>query len=86
MLFDGRRVSPAGAAYAAATQIDNLDAHDGFNPVKGHIGCAVVPALFALAEATPDLTGRDALKAMVIAYEIAARAEAIAEEVERRAS
>ncbi|NRB30948.1 MAG: MmgE/PrpD family protein, partial [Rhizobiaceae bacterium] len=39
MLFDGRMVSPAGMAFAAATQIDNLDAHDGYNPTKGHIGC-----------------------------------------------
>ncbi len=74
MMFDNRRVSLPGAAWAAATQIDNLDAHDGFNPVKGHIGCAVVPALFAYAQALPGLTGRDALKAMVIAYEVAGRA------------
>ena len=49
MLFDGRPVSLAGAVYAAATQTDNLDAHDGFNPAKGHVGVAVVPALAALA-------------------------------------
>ena len=53
MMFDGRPVSLPGAAWAAATQIDNLDAHDGFNPVKGHIGCAVVPALLACAESLP---------------------------------
>ncbi|WP_300037341.1 MmgE/PrpD family protein [uncultured Roseobacter sp.] len=74
MLFDGRRVSVPGAAYAAATQIDNLDAHDGFNPVKGHIGCAVVPALFAFAEARPDLTVRAALDILAMSYEISARA------------
>jgi 2-methylcitrate dehydratase PrpD len=34
----------------------------------------VVPALCALAEAKPDLTGREALAAMVMAYEVAARA------------
>ena len=39
MLFDGRSVSLPGAAWAAATQIDNLDGHDGYNPTKGHIGC-----------------------------------------------
>ncbi len=72
MLFDGRKASLPGAAFASATQIDNLDAHDGYNPVKGHIGCAVVPALFALAP--NEISGRDALRAMVIAYEIAARA------------
>lgn len=74
LMFDGRRASLAGAAFAGATQTDNLDAHDGYNPVKGHIGCAVIPALFAFAERRPDLGGRAALEAAVIAYEIAARA------------
>jgi 2-methylcitrate dehydratase PrpD len=74
LLFDGRSASLPGAAFALATQIDNLDAHDGLNMTKGHIGCAVVPALCALAEGKPDLTGREALAAMTIAYEIAARA------------
>jgi len=74
MLFDGRKASIAGAAFAAATQIDNLDAHDGYNPTKGHIGCAVVPALCAFAEAYPDLSGRDALTALVLSYEVSARA------------
>lgn len=74
LLFDGRRASLVGAAYAAATQIDNLDAHDGYNPTKGHIGCAAVPALFAFAEVKQDLTGQDALAALAVAYEIAARA------------
>lgn len=74
LLFDGRQASLAGAAYANATQIDNLDGHDGYNPTKGHIGCAVIPALLAFAERQPDLSGRQALEAMVIAYEVAARA------------
>ena len=74
LLFDGRRASLPGAAFAAATQIDNLDAHDGYNPTKGHIGCAVVPALCAFAEQLPDLTAGDALTALVMAYEVAARA------------
>lgn len=74
MLFDGRAVSLLGAAWALATQIDNLDGHDGYNPTKGHIGCAVVPALFAFAERNPDLTGRAALTALAMSYEVAARA------------
>ncbi len=74
MLFDGRMVSLPGAAYAAATQIDNLDAHDGYNPTRGHIGCAVIPALFAFAAQNPDLTGRQALAALVMSYEFSARA------------
>lgn len=74
LLFDGRRVSLAGAAFAAATQTDNLDGHDGYSPTKGHIGVAVIPALAALAEAAPDLGGPEALAAIVIGYEIAGRA------------
>lgn len=74
MLFDGRSVSLAGAVYAAATQTDNLDGHDGFNPAKGHVGVAVVPALAALAGAQPNLGGPEALAALVAAYEIASRA------------
>lgn len=74
LMFDGRGASIPGAAFAAATQIDNLDAHDGLNRTKGHIGCAVVPALFAFAQHRPDLTARDGLRALVVAYEVAARA------------
>lgn len=74
MAFDGRKASIPGAAFAMATQIDNLDAHDGYNPTKGHIGCAVVPALMAFGESMPDLSGRQALQAMVMAYEVSARA------------
>ena len=74
MLFDARRASLPGAAWALATQIDNLDGHDGYAPVKGHIGAAVVPALAAFAERHPDLTGPQALKAMTMAYELSARA------------
>ena len=74
LLFDGRRASVPGAGFAGATQIDNLDAHDGYNPTKGHIGCAVVPTLCAFAEHLPDLNAHDALTSLVISYELAARA------------
>lgn len=74
MLFDGRKVSAAGAAYAAATQIDNLDGHDGYNPTKGHVGVVVAPTLAVLAEKLPQLRGREALAAIAVAYEIAGRA------------
>ncbi|MBI1218163.1 MAG: MmgE/PrpD family protein [Rhodobacteraceae bacterium] len=74
MLVDGRRVSLAGAAFAAATQTDNLDGHDGYNPTKGHIGVVAIPALAALAEGLPDLSGPEALAAVVTCYEVAGRA------------
>ena len=74
MLFDGRTVSLAGAVFAAATQIDNLDGHDGYNPTKGHIGVVTVPTLAALAEHLPDLGGTAALAALIVGYEVAGRA------------
>lgn len=75
--FDGRPVSAAGAAFALATAVDNLDAHDGFQPAKGHAGVAVVSALLALAQRAPaTVGGRDVLAGLVAGYEIACRAGA----------
>lgn len=74
MMLDGRSASLAGAAFATASQTDNLDGHDGFNPTKGHIGVAVVPALISLAQHLPTLSGRDALAGLVVGYEVAGRA------------
>ena len=74
MLFDGREASVAGAAFAAAAQIDNLDAHDGYNPTKGHIGVAVVPALLTFAQGRPPISGNEALAALIAGYEVGARA------------
>ncbi len=74
LLFDGSRVSLAGALYAAATQTDNLDGHDGYYPTKGHIGVVAAPALAILAQHRPDLTGPEALATLVVGYEVAGRA------------
>ena len=74
ILFDGRTASRAGAAYAGATQIDNLDAHDGFSLAKGHAGCALLPAVLAFAENDARFSGRDLLMSMVIGYELGCRA------------
>jgi len=68
-------VSAAGAAYAVAARIDNLDAHDGYQPAKGHAGVTVVAALLACAQQRPQgLDGHSALAALVAGYEIACRA------------
>lgn len=74
MLFDGRRVSPAGAALAAGMTIDAIDAHDGHNLTKGHTGCHQLPALlaFTLAEGHDDAT--EFLASLVVGYEFATRA------------
>lgn len=74
ILFDGRTASVAGAAYAGATQIDNLDAHDGYSSAKGHAGCGLFPAVLAFAEKDTHFSGKDLLTSMVIGYEIGCRA------------
>lgn len=74
ILFDNRTASLAGAAYAGATQIDSLDAHDGFSRAKGHAGCGLLPGVLAFGERSPALSGQDFLAAMVLGYEIACRA------------
>ena len=74
MLFDGRVVSPAGAAFAAATQIDSFDAHDGHPLTKGHTGVAVLPALLAFGASHAPISGREALACVIAGFEMATRA------------
>ncbi|RLJ59904.1 2-methylcitrate dehydratase PrpD [Litoreibacter meonggei] len=76
LAFDARAASLPGAAFAMATQLDNLDAHDGWQPSKGHAGAALLPALMALAEDAEELPGREALVLMIAGYEISYRAAA----------
>lgn len=73
MLFDGRVVSPAGAALAGSMTIDAIDAHDGYPGVKGHAGCGLFPALLAMAEGR-GMSGADFLTTLAIGYEVTIRA------------
>ncbi len=73
--FDGRKASLGGAVFCGVTQLDNLDAHDGFNPAKGHIAAALVPAMICLANSkVRNANVHDFLTALCVGYEIAARA------------
>ena len=74
LLFDNRPVSLPGFGFAMATQLDNLDAHDGWQPSKGHAGAALFPALCAFAQGEKTLSGHQALAAFIVGYEIAYRA------------
>ncbi|HZW76350.1 MAG TPA: MmgE/PrpD family protein, partial [Caldimonas sp.] len=80
ILFDGRRASMAGAAFAGAAAIDSLDAHDGHVLTKGHSGAAVLPALLAVVDgaergdAGAEIDGREFLACLVLGYEVATRA------------
>ncbi|MGB0504663.1 MAG: MmgE/PrpD family protein [Pikeienuella sp.] len=73
MIFDGRAVSPQGAALAGGMTIDSIDAHDGYKPAKGHIGCGVLPALLAFAAAEGVTDGQEFIASFVVGYEMAAR-------------
>jgi len=75
MLFDGRRVSPVGAALAGGMTIDSLDGHDGHVLAKGHVGAALLPTLLALADGdAATLDGPELLTALVMGYELGIRA------------
>ena len=77
MIFDGRAVSPAGAALAGGMTIDAMDGHDGHKLTKGHVGCALLPAILAIMEAEGQLSragaDEDLLTAVVLGYEIGTR-------------
>jgi len=80
ILFDGRRASLAGAAFAGASTIDALDAHDGHPLTKGHAGAAILPAILAVidgaqsGEPAAGVDGRELITSLVLGYEIATRA------------
>lgn len=74
MLFDGRAVSPAGAAMAGGMTIDALDGHDGHKLTKGHVGCGVFSALMSMSDAEAQLDDREFLASLVIGYELGTRA------------
>ena len=74
ILFDGRTVSPAGAALAGGMTIDSIDAHDGNKFTKGHTGCHQFPALLAFTEAEGRDDPVEFLTSLIVGYEIATRA------------
>jgi len=74
VLLDGRKASPAGAALANGMTIDSIDAHDGYKPTKGHVGCHALPSILALSEAEGRFNGKEFLTNLILGYEIGGRA------------
>ena len=68
--FDNRTASATGVALAYGMTIDSVDAHDGFNPAKGHIGCPLWPAIFANGA---GVSGQELLTTLAMGYEFGAR-------------
>ena len=73
LLYDGRRVSATGAAWANGVLANALDFDDGHRLVKGHPGANVIPAALALGE-TIGASRDEVLAAITVGYEIAVRA------------
>ena len=73
LLFDDRTAGAMGVAVAGGMSIDALDFHDGYNMVKGHIGCGVFPALIAFCTDQGQLDGQEFLTSIAIGYELGAR-------------
>ena len=73
LIGDSRRVSPTGAALANGMIIDAIDAHDGHNGCKGHVGCHTIPAMLAITDSIGGVSGEDLLTAVVVGYEIGSR-------------
>ena len=71
ILFSNHTASVSGAALSAAMTIDALDGHDGYNPAKGHVGCALIAGILAMAP--ENLTGEELLEALILGYEIGSR-------------
>ena len=68
--FDDQTASATGVALAYGMTIDSIDAHDGFNPAKGHIGCPLWPAVLVNSATA---TGKEILTTLAMGYEFGAR-------------
>ena len=73
LLFDGRRSTVPGAAFANGVLADALCFTDGHVLARGHPGANVIPAALAVAQ-DQDATVGEFLAAVVLGYEVAVRA------------
>lgn len=70
LVYSGGTAHPAGAAFAGGVMANALDIDDGYRPVKGHPGAAVIPAALAAGCAT-GAAGDELLAAIAVGYEVA---------------
>lgn len=69
----GKRITPGWAALVHGTAGTSLEMDEGHAFARGHAAIHAVPPALALAEAR-QATGRETLTALVVGYEVAARA------------
>ncbi len=68
------RLSAPHATLVNGSLIQGYEIDDAFYRGPSHVGAVVLPALFAVAETRPKMSGRELLRAALIGYEIATRA------------
>ena len=68
------RLSAPHAALVNGSLIQGYEIDDAFYRGPTHVGAVTLPALFAVAETRPQMSGRELLRAALIGYEIATRA------------
>jgi aconitate decarboxylase len=69
----GQRLSAPHAALVNGTQVQGFELDDVHRQGVMHVGAVVLPALVAIAEQRPGMSGRDFLAAAVAGYEIGPR-------------
>ena len=69
----GIRLSAPHAALVNGTQVQGFELDDMHHMGIMHTGSVVLPALFAIAETRPGMSGRDFLTAAVAGYEVGPR-------------
>src|SRR5689334_23678412 len=69
----GLRLSAPHAALINGTQVQGFELDDVHRQGVLHVGAVVLPALIAIAETRPGMSGRDFLTAAVAGYEIGPR-------------
>jgi 2-methylcitrate dehydratase PrpD len=68
-----RRLSAPHAALANGTQVQGFELDDVHRHGVLHVGAVTLPAVLAIAETRPEMSGRDLLTAIVAGYEIGPR-------------
>jgi aconitate decarboxylase len=69
----GRRLSAPHAALVNGTLVQSFELDDVHRAGVLHVGAVTLPALFAVVEMRPGMSGRDFLRAAVAGYEIGPR-------------
>ncbi len=72
LFSDAPKLPMPNAAFANSTMIHALDFDDVYTPISLHLTSVVVPSMLAAADASGS-SGRDALAAMILGIELAAR-------------